>query len=483
VGRIWTGIGLSLVILGTSTDAFALGKAQGPDGRMVEGVCGTPVPEEPCPAKIGTSGPQPNRTIFVNRNGGNYNAGAVSDSKTNSAIVLPQSGSIAPLTTDDLNEANWQAFVQCMRDYYAPFNVTVVDVEPASGPYVEVVIGGLASDFGLTAPGSGQVLLGIASNDNFCAVDDNGVAFTWFEDHKFAFGGNPNLNANFRRQLCISAAHEAGHVLGLEHEVLKTDLMSYEDAATKAFVDADSLCGTYEANPLPSCSCGDGTKQNSGQKLLDLLGPYDTEPPTGMITSPSNGASVPPGFKVTVEGTDNKSLEKVELKVDGMYVNADVTPPFEIQAPADIALGAHTIEAVLWDKSSNTTPLTLSVTVEPACQGNGDCGDAEVCVEGACLGDVGHACNQTSDCATGLCAAGDGFEKFCTKTCTEGGDECPSGFECTVPVAGAAKCYPAEGGGGCRSVAGGRAAGGSGLAAFALLCVAALIGRARARRQ
>lgn len=487
--QLWTGLGIGLcalaMIAGTSGTASAFGKrGTTKRGKELVGVCGTPVkaPSDKCTYKIGQRGPQQKRTIFLNRMGGNYVGGAATNSALNTVAIMPQSAQIPALTQSDFTDANWQALMECVRGYYAPFNIDVTDVEPGAGNYVEVIMAGHASDYGFMEP-SGGTILGIASADDLqpnCDVTEQGVTLVFFQSHAALWGNLNGGDSTGRTELCVTTAHETGHLFGLDHEGHKEDIMSYEEYLPKAFTDIDTACGEYEASPRP-CQCGANTTQNSFQRMLDNVGPNDSEKPTGTIDAPSDGAMVPPGFKVKVTAMDNFSVEKVELMIDGTLAASDVVEPYELQAPASVALGAHQLQVVLTDKSYNQTMLPLNVTVVPACQNATDCGDNELCIDGACVGDIGHSCVSAGDCASGLCIAGDGFAKFCSKSCSAT-DACPDGFDCNKGPNGLGtdKCYASGGGGGCLTVAGGHAAGGAGGVAFLLFGLIAL--RARRRR-
>jgi MYXO-CTERM domain-containing protein len=435
--------------------------------RRPAGWCGTPQIDPPggC-AKIGSKGPEPKRTIFLNRGGGVYSPGIETDSALNTvAAIQISTGTIPPYPGTD---ADWAVVLACVQQYYARWNVEVVDQEPPpSEPYLEVAVGGSQTDIQYKDNIGG--VWGVASSDVFCTdVDNNGIAFAFAADHP------PQASDYGRQEMCLTIVHETGHLAGLEHEVLPVDIMSYEQSATKDFQDQDSPCGEYVSGPR-AC-CGGVTTQNSFQKLNDYLAPYDVMAPTLEVTSPADGAAVPPGFAVTATASDDHSVESVQLFVDGDLVGSDTKEPYAIETPAGIALGAHTIEVRAIDKSSNITSKMLAVMVQPACTTAAECTKGDICQGGACVGDIGASCNQSGDCASGLCLAGDGFAKFCSKICSASAD-CPDGFDCAVSGGGATKCLPSSGGG-CR--ADGRSHGGAGAWALAALGLFVL---ARPRRR
>src|ERR1700742_2084934 len=49
--------------------------------------------------------------------------------------------------TDD----TWNQVVSCMKDVYAPFNVTITDQSPGSAPPFEILFGGKPQDIGLSS--------------------------------------------------------------------------------------------------------------------------------------------------------------------------------------------------------------------------------------------------------------------------------------------------------------------------------------------
>jgi hypothetical protein len=193
-------------------------------------------------------------------------------------------------------------------------------------------------------------------------------------------------------------------------------------------------------------------------------------PPTVSITSPGDEASVLPGFTVTADASDDRSVAKVELKVDGTVNDVDETRPYEMQGQPGVALGMHQVEVVAVDGAGNRTAAAITVVVAPACAGPGECEDGASCVDGVCLGDLGGTCELHGQCASGLCGVVEGVN-LCTQRCGEGSEECPSGFHCEEPMlaGGSGQCAPGGAGGGGCAAGGSGGRGGGWLLGFALL--------------
>jgi MYXO-CTERM domain-containing protein len=475
---IWiAGGGAAAMLLLGTTSAHAFGKNPATSGVAGVGICGTPEPTGTC-ARVDNSGPQPRRTVYLNRHGGTYAPAGDSNSATNQvALDNFAGGTIAPLSLDD---TNWAGVVQCVKDFYAPYNIDITDVEPdASTSYLEAVVGGTEANVGLDAHlPPGNTLLGIAATNelgNGCDVEERGICFAFADNH------GSLADATNRKELCITIAHETGHLLGLEHEVHAADLMSYEiNNHTKSFSNFDSACGTYEDMP-GNCICGASSTQNTDVVLLENAGPNEKVPPVVTIKSPAPGATVGPGFVVEAEATDDHHVASVELVIGGQVVASAQLPPYNLKAPLSVAVGDLSYEVRAYDKSSNKAVATSTVKVEPGCTGPADCESNEQCKNGACLGDVGHTCTSAANCADGLCippaGAGLNDSKFCTRTCDDS-SACPSGFACDDSTGGATKCNPTDGAGGCGCSAG-RQRNTAGLSALAMFGLVTLLARRR----
>jgi hypothetical protein len=478
--------GAAALLLGSASSASAFGVRDHTTGQpthgAANGVCGTPEPTLPCAGRVTAAGPQHRRVLFMNRQGGVYTHAAAPNSASNQTSI-GTGGSIPAVVATD---AQWTEIMDCVKGFYADFNIDVVDVEPTSGDYEESVVGGSSDMIGVDAGQPGLVLLGIADRasqmQNSCILTENGISFSFAATH-----GSMAIEAN-RRELCITIAHEAGHVFGLDHEMLPEDLMSYAETAEKAFVDQASPCAdsSIPQNPV-ACYCDVETNaQNSHEVLAAYLGPNDKVAPTLKIDSPVEGAKVGPGFTITATAADDTELNHLELVINGATVASDQSSPFSFKVPTNVSIGELTFDVVAVDKADNRTTLTRKVTVEPGCSGDSDCAEDEQCVNQACLGDVGHLCSTANDCADGLCipTPGSKFDKFCTRSCTAGDDSCPSGFACDNSTGGLLKCNPADGAGGCGCRAGGHGDAPAGLSALGVLGLMSFIGvRARRRRR
>lgn len=91
--------------------------------------------------------------------------------------------------------------------------------------------------------------------------------------------------------------------------------------------------------------------------------PRDTTPPTVVITSPLNGATVSGGITVSVDASDDVAITKVELHKDGGLFAVDFDPPWEFywDTTSDFD-GPHTLAAKAYDTSNNVGESNL-VTV------------------------------------------------------------------------------------------------------------------------
>jgi len=172
------------------------------------------------------------------------------DSRTNASSIPSASSTLSAYAFGD---ASFDAVVACVHDTFAPFAIAVTDVDPGASAHFEIAVAGAPQQLGLPA-GVTNVSPTSCQNDGVIA---NGLGFAFAG----AIGDAP-------LEICWNAAQAAGALLGLDHEVLAGDVMTYLGGSLpKAFLDETAPCGETQAR---DCRCG-GTTQNSHQRLLTSL--------------------------------------------------------------------------------------------------------------------------------------------------------------------------------------------------------------------
>lgn len=262
-------------------------------------------------------GPTP-VTVYLHRGGGKMFAGDDDPDQSRSGVVRRSGVSVVDVPAFRGTDAQWNQFVGCMENHFRDFDVTVVDERPR-GEYVNVMVGGSPTMMGLeptvggVAPYNGSVL-------------PHSVVFAFQTPHRSI------------RALCDTAAHEVGHVMGLDHTRLCNDLMSYESCGSKSFRNEHAHCGEWGQRP---CADGRGA-QNSWALLSTLVGRrstsghdhdhahghdhatpqapprHTTRRPSARATEPTLGVRVGPAkanstFVVKVTAADPDGIASVDL--------------------------------------------------------------------------------------------------------------------------------------------------------------------------
>jgi hypothetical protein len=201
-------------------------------------------------------------TIFVNPAGGTYHAG-VDDPASGTSSVVASSGRGQVTIPAYGGRTDWDALVKCVAGELDGLNVTVSDVRPSTGAYVEVVMGGDGSELGLKG------YAGVAPIDTTdCLPIDRAVVFVFASKLEDLRGS------------CEATVAEIGHVATLDHTFDCSDPMSYlAGCGERHFQDTDMACGELSERP---CVCGRAT-QNSAAILRAQLGsaPEGELPPPG----------------------------------------------------------------------------------------------------------------------------------------------------------------------------------------------------------
>jgi MYXO-CTERM domain-containing protein len=411
----------------------------------------------PADRPMNTAAIGPGTIIYFNRQGGTYtqtNFG--SDDSTQNRTSLP-GGTLSPFACGD---AAWQQVMSCLHETFGPFNVVITDTDPGSTPHIETVVAGDPSQVGLQSNIGG--IAPASCLDILNPVD-------------YAFANVAYMQCD-PAQICWTAAQETAHTVGLDHEVICKDPMTYDSSCgnSKSFQNQTAQCGEFQGQ-THSCFCG-GSQQNSYTTLMQIFGARNDMPPDVSITQPTDGATVQKGFAVKVNATDDVKIDRVELYIDAAMIAQAQIPPYAFLVPDTYADGTHTITARAFDSANHSVDTTIMVTIKPPCTGNSDCGNGQVCnvQDGQCIagpgqpGGEGATCTDSSMCASGICAAGpDGMR--CVTVCTPGGTDCPDGFDCLSTGASGA-CWPRAdtlnpgGSGGC--AIGGRSPAWTGVLAF-----------------
>lgn len=86
--------------------------------------------------------------------------------------------------------------------------------------------------------------------------------------------------------------------------------------------------------------------------------------PAVSFTTPANGATVNLTVPITVSATDNVSITRVDISIDGTQVTSDTASPYGYSwNTLSASDGPHTITATAFDAWANSTSVTISVTV------------------------------------------------------------------------------------------------------------------------
>lgn len=360
-------------------------------------------------------------------------AGTTDDSRTvpDTSQIAQGDRTIGPFTQ---SQQVWQSMVQCVKDSYAAFNITVTDVDPGNVPHFEEIIGGKPTDLRNDIANAG----GVAPFN--CSEVPNGISFTFD-----VYGADPD-------SLCWTVSQETAHTFGLEHEFLQKDPMTYAQGdLPKRFQWQEAPCGT---NTAMACQCSTTHTQNSYKKIYEAFGVGAPTPPSLEISSPTDGKTVTPKFPILTKPTDDAAIDHLELWVDGAKVEAITMPPWQFLAPA-LSNGSHTLEVHAIDVTQMSTTVAITVNQGPSCTAAAGCTGTDVCVMGGCLagpdapGGLGVQCAKESDCISLSCVDAGEMFKHCGAACDPGtANSCPDAFSCIASGA-SGECYPSAGSGCC----------------------------------
>ena len=186
--------------------------------------------------------------VYLDRDGGVIGGGD-DDAENDRSWLVP--GRTATVPAWSGGDARWGQVVKCVKDRFSAFNVEITDQRPTQSGYVMAMVGGAPKLLGM-----GTEVSGIAPYTG--EVERNAIVFVFSENVE-----------NDAETTCVDTLHEVGHALGLDHEYLCEDPMSYlwDCEAPKVFQNADVPCGEDEAR-----ACDNGPTQNSWQTLARNVG-------------------------------------------------------------------------------------------------------------------------------------------------------------------------------------------------------------------
>lgn len=398
--------------------------------------------------------------IYLNNckpNGCLINPGGNNSTTTPPRSSIPnQQVTVRPFAYSD---STWNQVVDCVKKTYAAFGVTIVDQRPTSGNYHMAIVAGYPQDIGMQQ--------GVGGVSPFtCGYIPNALSFSFAN----VYGGSVD-------DICWTVAQETAHSWGLDHKFDNRDPMTYLSGgpSRKTFQNSPGPCGEYQAR---SCQCG-GSQMNSFQEIMQTFGGSTPTPPTVDIQTPKEGDIVAAMFPIKAAISDDISVTKAELYIDGQLVNTStqsIGGVFVWNAPASIGQGNHTIKVIGYDVALTKAEVTVNVTLGAPCKKPGDCSkDTDTCVDGRCVpgsgvqGGLGSACVANTDCASGQCGADADGNRYCVEQCNVEMDACPSGFDC-ISAGASGVCWPGEEEDtGCSSNQGGATPGLLLLGLFALL--------------
>ena len=159
-----------------------------------------------------------------------------------------------------------------------------------------------------------------------------------------------------------------------------TSMASPHVAGTAALVIAAGYTGAAAVRTRlrqTADDLGDAGRDNFyGYGLVDAdgaaIGPTGDLPPTVSITGPGAGDAVSGMVAITADASDDGSVAQVEFFVDGSSIFIDTASPWAVDWDSkSVANASHTITATAKDDAGQTTPDSITVSVDNGGGGGG----------------------------------------------------------------------------------------------------------------
>ena len=264
--------------------------------------------------------------VYVDRNGGTVSAGDDDSRAGTSSLVKKGSVRIPAWKGGD---AKWKQVMGCVRDRFSPFDIELTEERPQGGDYIHALVGGRPSLLGFDhdvsgiAPYTGDVMPD-AIVYIFSAEFDDDVDIA-----------------------CVDVLHEVGHALGLDHEYLCQDPMSYlwDCEEPKTFQDVAAQCGEDETR---ACENGEAT-QNSYQILAKNVGLRSAGAPPAAAPAP---AADPPPDDASAPPPDDDAATPAADRSGGAPAPGELG--VTVEAPSGAVAGNRVVSIVVHGKGAVT---------------------------------------------------------------------------------------------------------------------------------
>ncbi|MGE0399534.1 MAG: hypothetical protein AB7T06_22660, partial [Kofleriaceae bacterium] len=358
------------------------------------------------------------------------------------------------------SDEEWNAVVECVREVYSPYQVTVTDQRPAQGAYHMAILAGLPSEVGL-----GNDILGISPLASDCSPIDNAISFSFANHHSRA---DPQRVYT----LCWTVAQESAHAFGLDHTFefadgtsTCSDPMTYRSdcGGQRFFRNFRAKCGE---NQVRACRCGQF--QNSHEKLVEVFGAATATTPAPAINLTLPQANVALSAVGAAQAGSKRGVARVDLylngskwsEVPGASYGVNGQPPmasYTIPIPTNVpGPSKYDVFARACDDIGNCTDSNVVPSFKgdaAGCASSEDCADEQTCEDGYCRwpaasGAIGDECNYAQFCVSNVCA-GTTDLTICTRGCTTLDDDCPNGLVCVANGGTDGVCFVEDTGGCC----------------------------------